>query len=134
MKRTKLKKQSKDSISKLQRDLWELCKQIIRVQYPNVCYTCGQKNLEGKNWHTGHMWAKASLGAYMKYDLRVLRPQCYSCNVNKGGMGADFYSNMLRENGKKYMEKLTQDRQVEVRAYDHYTMLLEKYKIILENQ
>lgn len=132
MKRSKLKKQSKTKISVIQRKLWELCKQIIRKKYGNICYTCGSTGLEGKNWHTGHMWAKQSLGAYMKYDLRILRPQCYHDNINLGGKGADFYAKMLKEIGQEAMEKLQKDRQVTVNAYDHYSKLLVDYQKILD--
>ncbi len=126
-----MRKKSKQTISKLQRILWELCKNIIRKLYGNSCYTCGQKGLEGSNWHTGHLWAKASLGAYLKYDLRVLRPQCYNCNINRGGMGADFYKRMLKEIGEVEMERLEQDRQKTVKSYDHYLVLIEEYKLKL---
>ncbi|MFA6314954.1 MAG: recombination protein NinG [Candidatus Paceibacterota bacterium] len=128
MKRNKLKKQSKQPISRLQRKIWSLCKLIIRKKYPHECYTCGAKNLSGSNLHTGHMWAKASLGAFLKYDLRVLRPQCYNCNINRGGMGADFYKKMLNEIGQVEMEKLERDRQVSVKAYDHYLKILSEYQ------
>ncbi len=76
------------------------------------------------------MWAKASLGAYMKYDLRVLRPQCMTCNVWKGGMGADFYAKMLKEYGHVYMDRLSKDRNITVNAYDHYAKILNDYKSI----
>jgi len=62
MKKTKLKKQSKQKISLIQRKLWNECKRIIRARYPNICYTCGAKGLQGSNQHTGHMLAKASVG------------------------------------------------------------------------
>lgn len=127
MKRGKLKKASKQKISTLQVKLWEECKRIIRKKYGNTCYTCGATNLSGSNWHTGHLFAKASLGAFLKYDLRVLRPQCYACNIHRGGMGADFYLKMWEENGAEYMQKLKADRNVSVKAYDHYQKLLEDY-------
>lgn len=126
--KTKLKKVSKLPISKIQRQLWEECKRITRTKYPNICYTCGRTGLEGSNWHTGHMFAKASLGAYLKYDLRVLRPQCYFCNVNCGGQGAVFIENMRRIEGNDYVDKILEDRQKIVKAYDHYLQLLETYK------
>lgn len=132
MRRTRLKKQSKQSISLIQRKLWAECKRIIRKRHGNVCYTCEKKGLETSNWHTGHLWSKASLGAYLKYDLRVLRPQCYHCNINLGGAGADFYLKMWEENGAEYMEQLKKDRQVTVKAYDHYQQLLETYRNINE--
>lgn len=130
MRRTKLKKQSKQSISLIQRKIWELCKHIIRKKYGNVCYTCGRTGLEGSNWHTGHLWAKASLGAWLKYDLRVLRPQCYHCNINLGGSGADFWVKMVRDNGQEYMDSLKSERSITVKAYDHYVGLLGEYKQI----
>ena len=89
-----MKKKSKQSISLIQRKIWEECKRIIRARYGNTCYTCGKSGLEGSNWHTGHLLAKASLGAFLKYDLRLLRPQCYHDNINLGGNGAIFIENM----------------------------------------
>lgn len=133
MKRSSLKKKSKQKISIIQRKLWELCKKIIRKKYPNECYTCRAKSLSGSNWQTGHMWSKASLGASLKYDLRVLRPQCMTCNLWQGGRGADFYSRMLEEIGWQQMGWLERDRRVTVpSAYDHYVNLIDEYSKILE--
>jgi hypothetical protein len=133
MKRTKLRKKSKSQTKKLQDELWELCKQIIRKKYGNVCYTCGKENLKGSNWHTGHMIAKASLGAFLKYDLRVLRPQCYHCNVNLGGNGAEFYRRMVEIEGKKYVESIYKDKQILLKADElWYNNKIEEYKLILE--
>jgi hypothetical protein len=133
MKRTPLRKKGKQKISVVQRKLWELCKQIIRKKYGNTCYTCGALGLSGSNWHTGHLWAKASLGAYLKYDLGVLRPQCYHCNINLGGRGADFYTRMLSEIGEEKMAQLQKDRQVTVNAMDWYLKLIKEYTEILNN-
>lgn len=130
MKRGKLRKKSKESISKLQRQIWELCKQIIRKKYGNTCYTCGRANLSGSSWHTGHLLAKASLGAFLKYDLRVLRPQCYYCNINLGGNGAIFIENMRRIEGDEYVDKILADRQITVKAYDHYIKVLKDMSVI----
>jgi len=131
VRKTSLKRKSKSPIRKIQDEIWELCKQITRTKYGNVCYTCHKGDLSGSNWHTGHMWAKASIGANLKYDLRILRPQCYFCNVNCGGRGAEFYARMLKENGAEFMEQLEKDRQVSVKAIDHYTKLLEEYKTMV---
>lgn len=122
-----MRKKSKQSISLIQRKIWEHCKRIIRAKYKNVCYTCGRAGLEGSNWHTGHLLAKASLGAYLKYDLRVLRPQCYNCNINLGGNGAIFIENMRAIEGNEYVDKILLDRQISVKAMDHYVNLLENY-------
>ena len=126
----KLKKESPQKISVLQRKVWDHCKRIIRARYKDTCYTCGAINLSFRpvNWHTGHMLAKASVGAYLKYDLRLLRPQCYLCNIRHGGRGADFIENMRRIEGDEYVNQILKDRQVTVKAYDHYVKILEEYK------
>lgn len=131
MKRSRIKKQSKLPISRLQRQIWELCKQITRNKYGNTCYTCGRNGLEGSNWHTGHLFAKASLGAYLKYDLRVLRPQCYNCNINYGGNGAVFIDRLRVQEGTEYVEGIIRDRTISVKAYDHYLKILEEYKKLI---
>jgi len=130
MKKTKIKKVSKQPIARLQRKIWEHCKRIIRDKYSNVCYTCGKSGLSGANWHTGHMLPKASIGAYLKYDLRVLRPQCYNCNINLGGSGALFIENMRSIEGDEYVNQILQDRNITVKAYDHYINILQTYERI----
>lgn len=128
MKRSKLKKKSSQSISKIQRVLWELCKQITRKRYGNTCYTCGRSGLEGSGWHTGHLFPKASVSAFLKYDLRILRPQCYFCNINLGGHGAEFYRRMTVEIGATALNELILDRQKTVKAESHYLKLITEYQ------
>ena len=101
---------------KLQDKLWVVIKQIVLELYENDCYTCGSKNLQGANCQLGHMWAKASLSAHLKYDIRVLRIQCFRCNIHLGGQGAMFYARMLKEIGQKEMEKLVKEKQILVKA------------------
>ena len=130
VRKTPLKKKSKQSISVIQRKLWELCKGIIRKQYPPFCYTCG-KPVQGSNDHTAHLIPKASCGAYLKYDLRNLRRCCYYCNINLGGNGSEFYRRMLKIEGQKFVDKLFADKQITVKAYDHYLKLLQEYQILI---
>lgn len=134
MKKGRLKKQSKQPISKLQRKLWEHCRRIQGKALANPdgtvdCYTCPAKNLQGSNRQLGHgPYPKSTLGAFLKYDLRVLKWQDMRCNQFMGGMGAEFYKRMLAENGKEFMEQLEKDRQVSVKAYDFYQELLKQYE------
>lgn len=130
MKKTKLNKISKQSISKLQRQIWEHCKRIIRARYLPICYTCGKSDIRGSDCQTGHLIPKSTLGAFLKYDLRLLRLQCTRCNIWGGGMGAIFIENMRRIEGDEYVDQIMKDRQVTVKAYDFYVELLEKYKLI----
>lgn len=129
MRKTPLRKKSKSDIRKVQDLIWIECRRIVAEQFGTDCYTCGAKNLQGSNKQLGHVpWPKAELGAYLKYDIRVLRYQCYRCNINMGGMGAEAYKRMFKEEGKSYMEKLEQDRRITVKAIDFYTELLEEYQ------
>lgn len=123
-----MRKKSKQKINVIQRKLWQECKRIVRLKYGNTCFTCGRTGLSGSNWHTGHVIAKASLGAYLKYDMRLLRPQCYNCNINLGGSGAIFIENLRGREGNEYVDRILEDRKITVKAYDHYVALLEEYK------
>ena len=134
MKRSKLRKQSKVPFAKLQRAIWVYCKAIIRKKYGNVCYTCDRGGLEGSNWHTGHFLPKGSCGALLRYDLRNLRPQCYNCNINLGGNGAEFMRKMVLREGAEYVETLFSIKaQKPTRAYEHYTLLLAQYQLMLQD-
>lgn len=130
MKKTRLKKKGKSELSKLQAQLWVLCKKIIRKKYENECYTCGKKGLAGYDWQTGHMLPKASVGAFLKYDIRILRPQCSVCNLWRNGEGAEFLRRMIIREGQEYVDQIFRDKALTVKAIDHYRMLIEKYKIM----
>lgn len=129
MKRGKLNKTSKQSISKIQRLLWQECRRVADILYKPDCYTCPAKNLTGANKQLGHVpYPKSTLGAKLKYDMRVLRWQCFACNIHKGGMGAEAYKKMLKEEGQAYMEQLERERNETVKAHDYYLQLLETYR------
>lgn len=132
MKKTKLKRKSNSESAKIQRKLWKICVDLCRKLYGNTCYTCGKTGLSGKNWHTGHFLPRGSCGAYLKYDIRNLRPQCYNCNINLGGNGALFMRNMVIREGQDYVNKLFSERNLIVKGIDRYIFLLEDYKLKLK--
>jgi len=106
-KKINLEKLSKKSKTYLKKWLWDnLVKPYIRKKYGNTCYTCGAKNLTGSNWHTGHCIPSSTCGILLRYDEINLRPQCYSCNINKGGNGAIFLYKLEKEFGSAYKENL----------------------------
>lgn len=128
-----MKKQSKQSISVIQRKLWEECRRLIKDIYKRSdgtykCYTCDQRNLVKSNCQIGHFIAKSVCGAYLKYDLRNLRIQCFRCNCNLSGNGAIFYRNLVRDEGQKYVDELFIDKNLSVKAHDFYLELLTKYQ------
>lgn len=123
----------KPTITQVQKKLWIQCKRIVRDIYKRGdgtfdCYTCDQKNLVGSNCQTGHFIAKSVCGAYLKYDLRNLRIQCFRCNCNLSGNGAIFYRNLVRDEGQKYVDDLFVDKQKSIKAIDRYLEQLAKYE------
>lgn len=119
---------------KLEGKLWELCRVITFSMHGDVCYTCGRGYLEGRNKHCGHMWAKASLSNHLKYDLRILRPQCFHCNMNLGGMGAVFFEKMQKEIGVKVMNSLIKEKQILIKADEiWFNNKIEEYEQIFKD-
>lgn len=132
MKRTPLKRKSKTPEAKLKEKLWELCKKIIRLRYGNTCYTCNATGLEGANWHTGHFIASSICGAYLRYDLRNLRPQCFRCNISLSSNGAVFYHTLVAKEGQAYVDQLFLDKQKTVKANRaFYQTLIDEYEQVL---
>lgn len=138
MKRTRkpLRKQSKESVAKLQRRLWVYCRMLVRKLYGNECYTCGAKDLEGSNYQTGHFLPKSTCGAFLRYDIRVLRPQCARCNLWGGGEGAEFLRKMIIREGQEYVDQIFKDKMIILdskSAKERYEYLIEKYRIQLQD-
>lgn len=116
------------SAKSLHNKIWPLCRTIIRAMYGNECFTCGAKKLSGGNLHTGHFIPKSTCGAYLKYDIRNLRPQCYRCNIFGGGMGAEFYRRMVAEKGQAHVDRIFADRALSVKLKDRVLELLPIYQ------
>lgn len=125
------------SVKTLKVKLWDLCKKIIRKTYDDGngewnCFTCGKHIDEPHKAHTGHFIPSASCGAYLRYDLRNLRVQCYYCNINLGGNGATYYKNLVEEKGKKYVDQIFKDKQISVKAdWVWFETKIEEYEEIL---
>ncbi len=91
------KRKKKTERQSLEEKIWAECKRIIRARHGDTCYTCGAQGLEGVNWQTGHGKAKSLLSIIHKYDLANLRPQCFNCNINLGGMSDIFVTKLALE-------------------------------------
>lgn len=130
--RMRLRKQSSNVLSVIERAIWGLCKALVRILHPNTCYTCGRPGLKGRNWQTGHMWKKSSLGAFMKYDLRILRPQCYYCNILLDGNEKVFERKMRAEIGEEKWAELLKDKKTSVQSHSHYLEVYRKYQELYE--
>jgi hypothetical protein len=108
-------------VKKLKIKLWELCRHITRATYIKEdgcwdCFTCGKHIDVPAKAQTGHFIPSASGGAFLRYDLRNLRIQCYHCNINLGGNGSFFYKNLVEEKGQDYVDQIFKDKHKTVKA------------------
>lgn len=99
------------TITKLQKDLWELCRTIVKARYGNTCYTCGAIGLSGSNWQTGHFISKSICSTELAYHLDNLRPQCAACNIWKSGNWIAFEAHLIVDHGREFPDELKAENQ-----------------------
>lgn len=84
LKKSTLKKVSKQPISKLKKKLWTVFSLYIRKRDKNICFICGKK-AEGSGYHAGHFISKAIGGLDLYFHEDNVHGCCYNCNINLGG-------------------------------------------------
>lgn len=88
------------------KELWQLCRQIVKKRDGPTCYTCGKENLSGADWHIGHFIPKSICSTELAYDPLNLASQCSSCNIWKSGNWLAFEVHLILDHGQKYVDKL----------------------------
>lgn len=135
-------KERNATLSEIETALWTIARLVVFKQNEtdegNVnCYTCPQNNLEGGNRHCGHGYHKSALGASMKYDIRILRPQCMICNMMHDGRKLMFWTTMAFEIGKEKADALYLEcvgsKGRPIKAREHYLRLLSEYEAVLSD-
>lgn len=94
------------TITQLKKELWVLCRQLIRKEYGNTCYTCGRTGLSGSDYQTGHFIPKSVCSAEMAYSLDNLRVQCSACNIWKSGDWIAFEAHLMVDKGREFPDFL----------------------------
>lgn len=105
IKKKKIKRIKKPSISKLKKKLWKVCTEFIRLRDKNQCFTCGNKCV-GKNNHTGHFVTSMLCNLELRYDPMNLRTQCLRCNLFMNGNTVIFYRRMIKDFGQEYVDAI----------------------------
>lgn len=128
-----IKKPRVKSPKTLKAELWDECKRIVRSTYVKDgmwrCFTCDRLIDAPAKAQTGHFLPSAACGAYLRYDLRNLRIQCYFCNINLGGNGAEYHRRLVIENGQEYVDQLFRDKNVIIKADSiWYQQKIDEYK------
>ncbi len=88
---------------------WELTSKYVRLREAdedgyNRCVTCGATR-PWKELQAGHFIHQAR-GNAIRWDLRGIWPQCYRCNINLGGNGAEYTCWMLDRFGRETVDAL----------------------------
>lgn len=101
----------KTELQKLKDKLWQLCREISFKRHGDICYTCGARELTGKNRQLGHFIPKSICSTELAYSLDNLRPQCGSCNIWKSGNWVMFEEHLIQDFGKKFVADLKKKNQ-----------------------
>jgi hypothetical protein len=104
-------------ISKLKKQLWQLCRAIIIGRHGNTCFTCFRGELAGSNLHVGHFLPSSICSAALRYDLSNLRPQCYRCNIHLSGNWPAYEAHLI-EDGIDPDELKRRNRETTGKKYD----------------
>jgi hypothetical protein len=123
MKRSPLKKVSKQKVSILKRKLWTQFALFIKRRDNNICFTCGRKS-EGSGSHAGHFIPKSVGGLGLYFHEENVKAQCYNCNINLGG-NQYIFGQKLGE--KKVQELYTLKQQVTKMSPEDYELKISHY-------
>lgn len=91
---------------------WKNFSKYIRLKYGPRCYTCGNipKVLQAGHFVQGFGHQNTF------FSERNVRPQCFRCNINLSGNGAEFARRLQEEFGLGIVKELTD----EGRKYKQY--------------
>lgn len=133
LKRTRIRKASQKDVPRLKRKLWSLLSVRIKERDGNRCFSCGREGLEGSGWHAGHLFPAGSHNS-LRFHPGNIFSQCYNCNINLGGNGANFSANFILRYGSDHFDMLVRASRImkKWRAYELEEMI-EKIKISLSS-
>lgn len=132
MRRTTIKKKSKTPLAKAKGKLWKVLKQVIEIRDGDTCISCGAEGLRGHNKHGGHFIPSSSCGGFLRYDLRNVHIQCSTCNLFRGGAGAEYTRALEKKYSTAFVDKVIADKQVSIKLdVDYIESLTEYYQSLL---
>lgn len=98
-------------LQKQKKKLDAVFSRYIRLKYAKkemcTCYTCG-KVKHWKEVQNGHFIPRNIL--VTRFDENNCRPQCVGCNMFGNGKILDFEDHLVKEIGRKEVDKLKQSR------------------------
>jgi hypothetical protein len=97
---------AKSKTKGLKAKLWALVSKFVRLKDAtpeglNVCYTCDTPKF-WKELQAGH--GISGRGNSILFEIAIIRPQCYACNIHKHGNYEVFIPKLIHEIGLKTYE------------------------------
>jgi len=127
----------KQKLTTVKKRLWGLVSKFVRMDASDVngfckCVTCHTVK-HYKEMQAGHFIPQAQ-GNAVKWDLRNIHPQCYRCNINLGGNGAEYYPYMVDQYGIDTVDELRRLSHTTVKFTVNDLLEMENdFKLKLEN-
>ena len=130
------KRRRKGPLTLAKEKLWAVTRLLVFKTYGSDCFTCPRKNLKGSDRHGGHVpWASSELSTPCRYDVRYIRAQCYDCNMNKNGCGAEAFKKMVLQGiDVDLMWNLNKEMKGKVYTLEQVKALTESYKQLLNER
>lgn len=130
MKRSAISKSAKkQTIGWYKKKLWTVFSKYIRQRDGYKCFTCDRTGT-GSSMHAGHFIPKAGGGMSLYFHEDNVHSQCFHCNMNLGGNGAEYYKRMVEKFGQELVDELFRLKYQGFRKYtiDEYISEIEVYK------
>jgi hypothetical protein len=121
------------TLAKEKEKLQAVINKWVRISYADEngmvqCYTCKSvrhwKELDAGHAVPGHK-------NHCRYDLRIIRPQCDSCNRHKSGNLSVFIPKLIKEIGMKAWDDASTYRDVPYYTFQ-ITALLQEWRLKLK--
>jgi len=121
------------TIGQLKKHLWKLFSEYVRRSNADwngnvACYTCGLTR-HWKKMQAGHCIPRADCGIELYFDEMNVKPQCFRCNIDLGGNGAEFRRRLVMEYGEKEVEYMWKKKQTGIKwSKEYYIQKIKKYQ------
>ena len=127
MKRTRLRRKSKNPVAKLKWLADRAFSDWIRNRDNWVCFTCEKRFTDRARMHAGHFRSRVYTGT--RYDERNVHAQCAMCNVWKRGDYAVYAVKLQKQYGQGILQELIDKSRVVTRfGAKEYQAIIEKYR------
>lgn len=134
MKSTALRKEAKaHTMGWWKKEAWKVFSRYIRTRDKFKCFTCDlQMTLSTSQ--AGHMIPRASGGLSLYFHEQNVHCQCYRCNINLGGNGAEYARRYISKYGQDSFNTLINLRDTGYAKFGipDYQEMIEDYTIKLD--